>query len=98
MSHFKAEIELENSFSNEFTQLIPLQRKKVDELMNNGSIVSYALSIDRSKLWVVFEAKTIAHVFKLIKSFPLYAYMKADVHELAFYDSIHAGFPFPSLN
>ena len=98
MSTYKAEIELINSFSKDFTQHIPEQRKKVDELMNAGLIVSYALAIDRTKIWVVFEAKNLEQVYDLLRSFPLYDFMKPDVFELAFYDTIHSGFPQLSWN
>ncbi len=98
MSTYKAEIELIDSFSKKFGTLIPEQRKKVDELMNAGLIVSYGLAIDRSKVWIVFEAKSLEHVYDLIQSFPLYNFMKPDVFELAFYDTIHSGFPQLSLN
>jgi len=98
MGTYKAEIELIDSFSKNFTQYIPEQRKKVDELMNAGLIVSYGLAIDRSKIWVVFEAKSLEHVYDLLRSFPLYDFMKPDVFELAFYDTIHSGFPQLSWN
>lgn len=98
MGTYKAEIELIDSFSKNFTKHIPEQRKKVDELMNAGLIVSYALAIDRSKVWVVFEAKSLEQVYDLLSSFPLYDFMKPDVFELAFYDTIHSGFPQLSWN
>ena len=98
MGTYKAEIELINSFSKDFTQHIPEQRKKVDELMNAGLIVSYALAIDRTKIWVVFEAKNLEQVYDILRSFPLYDFMKPDVFELAFYDTIHSGFPQLSWN
>lgn len=98
MSTYKAEIELINPFSRDFSSLIPEQRKRVDELMNAGLIVSYALAIDRSKLWIVFEAKNLEQVYDALRSFPLYDYMKPDVFELAFYDTIHSGFPQLSWN
>lgn len=98
MGTYKAEIELIDSFSKDFSKHIPEQRKRVNELMNSGSIVSYALAIDRSKVWVVFEAKSLEHVYDLLRSFPLYDFMKPDVFELAFYDTIHSGFPQLSWN
>ncbi|HXB41745.1 MAG TPA: muconolactone Delta-isomerase family protein [Bacteroidia bacterium] len=98
MSTYKAEIELINQFTPAFSKLVPEQRRKVDDLMNAGLIVSYALAIDRSKLWIVFEAKSLENVYDILRSFPLYDFMKPDVFELAFYDSIHAGFPQLSLN
>lgn len=98
MSTYKAEIELIDPFTPHFSQLIPAQRAKVNELMNAGIIVSYALAIDRSKLWVVFEARNLEQVYDTMRSFPLYDFMKPDVFELAFYDTIHSGFPQLSLN
>jgi len=98
MSNYKAEIELVDPFSKRFSQRIPEQRKRVDELMNAGLIISYGLAIDRSKIWIVFEAKSLEQVYDLIRSFPLYDFMRPDVFELAFYDTIHSGFPQLSLN
>ncbi len=98
MATYKAEIELIDSFTSEFSQYIPEQRKKVDELMNAGLIVSYALSMDRSKLWIVFEAKNLETVYDILRSLPLYDFMRHDVFELAFYDTIHSGFPQLSYN
>jgi hypothetical protein len=98
MSTYKAEVDLINPFTPAFSQLIPEQRKKVDELMNAGTIISYGLAMDRSRLWIVFEAKNLEEVYDALRSFPLYDFMKPDVFELAFYDTIHSGFPQLSLN
>ena len=98
MSTFLADIELKNSFSPAFLKLIPLQRKQVDELMNQGVIISYALAIDRSKLWVTFEAKDENEVLDVLAGFPLIHFMIPEIIELAFQDSIHSGFPQLSLN
>jgi hypothetical protein len=98
MSTYKAEIELIDPFKPKFSKLIPQQRKRVDELMNAGLIVSYGLAMDRSKVWIVFEAKNIEEVWDALRSLPLYEFMIPDVFELAFYDTIHSGFPQLSLN
>ena len=98
MATYKAEIELLKAFTIEFSKLIPEQRRMVDELMNEGLIVSYGLAMDRSKLWIVFEAKNLETVYDTLRSFPLYDFMKPDVFELAFYDTIHSGFPQLSYN
>jgi hypothetical protein len=95
---FLAEITLIDSFSQEFIQLIPEQRKVVDDLMNKGIIVSYALSMERKSLWVIFESKDENEVLNTIYQFPLIRFMKPKIHELAFYDTIHNGFPQLSLN
>src|SRR5437868_6497767 len=95
---FLAEIELRNAFGMEFMSLIPAQRKHIDELMNQGKVVNYALAIDRAKLWVTFEAKNEEEVMDILATFPLIKFMKPDITELAFLDSIHSGFPHLSLN
>ncbi len=98
MSTFFIDITLKKAFSEEFVALIPRQRKLVNELMNNGVIINYALAIDRSKLWVTIEAKDEREVMDTLASFPLIEFMDPEVNELAFLDSIHSGFPQLSLN
>lgn len=98
MATFKVDIELKGAFLPEFISLIPLQRKVVDDMMNAGKIVSYALSIDRTHLWIVMEGKNEQQILDLLAQFPLIRYMKPQIYELAFYDSIHSGFPQLSLN
>lgn len=98
MSTYKAEIDLVDPFKPKFSKLIAQQRKRVDELMNAGVIVSYGLAMDRSKVWIVFEAKNLEEVYDTLRSMPLYEFMMPDVFELAFYDTIHSGFPQLSWN
>lgn len=98
MSTYLAEIELTDTFTPEFTALIPKQRILVNDLMNEGIIVNYSLAMDRSKLWVTFEARGLEDVYDVIRTFPLYDFMNPDVFELAFNDTIHSGFPELCLN
>lgn len=98
MSTYKAEIELIDPFKPQFSKLVKSQRKRVDELMNAGVIVSYGLAMDRSKVWIVFEAKNLEEVYEALRSLPLYEFMIPNVLELAFYDTIHSGFPQISFN
>ncbi len=98
MSTFFVDIELKRAFSAEFINLIPAQRKLVNQLMNSGVIVNYALSMDRSRLWVTIEAKHERAVMDVLSQFPLINFMHPEISELAFFDSIHSGFPHLSLN
>ena len=95
---FLIDIQLKDTFKPEFFVLIPKQRKLVDELMNEGIIQSYSLAIDRSKLWIVMETENEKQVMDVLATFPLIKFMNPDIHELAFHDSIHSGFPHLSLN
>ncbi|MEO6758897.1 MAG: hypothetical protein ABIO24_05540, partial [Saprospiraceae bacterium] len=40
---------------DEFVSRIPQQREAVNQLLNDGKILNYALSLENSKLWVVFS-------------------------------------------
>jgi hypothetical protein len=98
MNHFIADIDLINPYSEDFVSLIPFQRQKIDTMMGEGVIVSYSLSLDRSKLWVTFIAASEEEVYNLIGSFPLIDFMEPTVYELAFHNSISNNFPVISLN
>ena len=92
------EVALTGSFSPEFMALVPAQRKKVNRLMDEGVIISYSLALDRTRLWMVVEAKNTEGVMDVLAGFPLIGFMKPDIHELAFHDNVHSGFPHLSLN
>ncbi len=98
MNHFIADIDLISPYSEDFISLIPFQRQKIDAMMAEGVIVSYSLSLDRSKLWVTFIADSEEEVYELIATFPLVEYMGPTVYELAFHNSISNNFPVISLN
>jgi len=85
---FMVEFELPEDFSADFMALIPKQRQVVDRLMTQGKIRSYALSMDRSVLWVVVEAASEFEVMELIASFPLADYMQPYISELMFHNSV----------
>jgi muconolactone delta-isomerase len=98
MSTFLVDITLVDSFSSNFINQIPQQRKRINDLMNTSVVISYSLSMDRGKLWVVMEAKSEQEVMDVLSTFPLIKFMKPDINELAFHDNIHSGFPHLSLN
>jgi hypothetical protein len=76
---FMVEFELPEEFDDDFIALIPSQRLHIDELLAVGKIRSYALSMDRSVLWVVVEAQSE------FANMPLADYMHPFVSELMFY-------------
>ena len=98
MNHFIADIDLITPYSEDFMSLIPFQREKIDGMMGEGVIVSYSLSLDRSKLWITFIANSEEEVYELIATFTLIQFMEPTVYELAFHNSISNNFPVISLN
>lgn len=92
------DIDLPQPLPEEFIGLIPEQRAKVNALMGEGKISSYSLSMDRSRLWVVINAETPEDARGIVASFPLIAYIKFRMHELAFHNSVRLLRPQFSLN
>jgi hypothetical protein len=94
---FMVEFELPETPGDEFMERIPDQRIFVDKLMTQGVIRSYALSIDRSVLWVIMEAASEFEVMEIIAAMPLSDFMQPYISELLFYNSTEVYHQF-SLN
>ena len=78
--------------------LIPRQRAHVDGLMNEGVITSYALTQDRSRLWITIVAESTDHVLDLLRGFPMIKFFSFEVRELMFHNRAAAPLPHMSLN
>lgn len=98
MSQFMVEIELPVVMTEDFAKKIPAQRQKVNELMEQGSLVSYALTSDRTKLWCVFKAESEIEVMTIVSEFPLIDYMTPTITELMFNNMVALRLPLFSLN
>ena len=97
MSQFMVEFALEE-FTEEFIRKVPLQRQKVNELMEEGKILAYSLASDRSKLWCVVKAKDEFEVMGIVSDFPLIDYMTPNISELMFNNIVALRIPLMSLN
>lgn len=98
MNQYMIDFDLPEEMTSEFLALIPAQRAQVNEMMEEGYITNYILSLDRSKLWVIVVAETEEEAWELIDEFPLRDFMKAQLYELMFHNSISQGLPLISLN
>ena len=98
MREFMAIIRLPDEFTEDFVRLIPRQRAAINLLMREGPIVAYSLSADRTMLWVTIRANNKREVREIIKSFPLYDYMKETIVELMFHEQASTLIPELSLN
>jgi len=81
-----------------FTNRIPAQRLKVEELMEKGFLLSYSLSADRQKLWCIVKAESETDVMESVAEFPLIKYMTPIITELMFHNMVAARIPLFSLN
>jgi muconolactone delta-isomerase len=85
MNKYMVEMTLPEVLSKEFLALIPAQRAMVDRLTFAGVIVSYALAMDRSRLWASIAAGSEAEAMQILAGLPLTPYLGVQIHPLAFY-------------
>ncbi len=81
-----------------FMAKIPAQRDTVNDLMEQGQILAYSLSANRSRLWCIVNAETELDVRAIIANFPLIDYMTPDISELLFSNIVSVRIPMFSLN
>lgn len=98
MKQYMVEVVLPKVFTQEFLRLIPPQRARINELFEEGTIRSYSLAQNRSVLWVVFVAPSVAEVEEMLESFPIINYCSYGLHELMFHDMATHELPRISLN
>lgn len=72
----------------DFLQLIPHQRAKVNKLFREGKLINYALSLDNSKMWAVINANSEEDVACLLSELPLTRFMEYHVNMLTFYNAV----------
>lgn len=95
---FMVDFTLPNKLTEDFMEKIPFQRAKVNRLFREGKIVNYALSLDTSKMWAVFNANTQNEVEEIIATLPLTEFMACNISMLTFYNSNTKEAPAFSLN
>ncbi len=98
MNQYMVEIDLPALMTQQFMSLIPAQRTLVNELMSDGKIDSYTLSLDRRRLWVIFLAETELEVSDTLDSFPIMPYCDYQISELMFHNTMTRELPVISLN
>jgi muconolactone delta-isomerase len=82
----------------EFVSKIPQQRNMVNRLLSEGKILNYALSLENSKLWVVFAAPSETELMEMVHRLPLTRFMDVKVNELTFYNTFNTFVPAFSVN
>ena len=92
------EFELPNPFPEKLIVKIPSQRLLVNQMLEDGKLQSYALSMDRERLWCVVNADDELEVMRIIGEFPLIDYMRPMITELMFNNAIVMKVPAFSLN
>lgn len=95
---FLAHIILPDFFTQKFYGLIPEQRLLINRLLEDGTVKSYSLDMERKNLWVYIEASGEQEVMDVLSTFPIIKEVKVNIHELAFFDSTPVTLPDLNLN
>ena len=94
---YMVEFDLPEIFTEEMAALIPRQREAINQLMLDGIVQSYSLSLDRSRLWAVMRSESEYELMEYIASFPMADYLTPNYEELMFHNTASAVMRF-SLN
>lgn len=98
INSFQIHITLPDIFSRRFAALIPQQRERVNQLMEERVILNYALDMERSHLWVTMQAKDQEAIMDILATFPIIKDVKVEIFELAFFDTAPMGLPELNMN
>ena len=94
---FMVDFTFPEQLTEEFLDLIPYQRAVVNRFFSEGKLLNYALSFEKAKLWVIFNAPSEMEVMEMITDFPLTKFMKVEITMLDLYNFNHNA-PAFSLN
>ena len=95
---FMADFSLPSEMSQEFMDLVPYQRMVVNKLFEEGKLLNYSLSLENSRLWAIFTAKSEMDVMDIIADLPLTPFMKVEISMLTFYNDNQTVVPKFSMN
>jgi len=98
MNNYMIDIKLPENPPQIFFDLIPSQREMVDKLMEEGLVLNYSLSNDRSKLWMLAKAEQESDVVNMLIQFPMIQFMDFTISLLAFHMSAPVEIPVFSMN
>lgn len=98
MAEFMIDCSLLDAHSEVFMRLIPAQREMVNELMFEGKITGYCVSLNRKKLWMTCVGESEEDIIKMIAKFPLIEFMELEIHALLFINTPQRTFAQISLN
>lgn len=95
---FQIHITLPDIFTRRFAALIPQQRERVNQLLEERVILNYALDMERTQLWITIQAKSQEAVMDILATFPIIKDVKVEIFELAFFDAAPMGLPELNMN
>jgi len=97
LMQYMVEFDVPRPVLEEILDLVPDQRNILDDLFASGKLLSYTVSVDKTKIWAVMIAESESELLTYIDELPMTPYMDYDYYELMFYNTVHF-MPSMSLN
>ena len=97
VTRYMVEFRLPNHLTKEMLAMIPEQREAIMQNLFSGKILSYTLSKDRKRLWVIFSCASEPELIKMIERLPMTPYFDYDYYELMFLETVSM-YPSFSIN
>lgn len=91
----KYQVSIDFSWDDEFMTLVPAHRTYINYLINKDIVEYYAVSMEKRRTWITFNAEDKESVEAYLIKSPLYKYWTYEIDELFVLDG--HGFRLPSL-
>jgi len=91
-------VTIQFEWNEETMGIIPEHRAYINELIEQGVLEHYAVSMETQSLWITMNADTKGEVRKLLSASPFYKYWTLEVSELIIWDGQNYRLPVMQLN
>lgn len=80
---FMVNCTLPEELCEDFIGLVPYQRLLVNEYLQEGRLLNYALSEESGQLWAIFNANSEMEVLEMLAELPLTPFMEVEISMLS---------------
>ena len=96
MKKFHVTIDFE--WQDSYQDLIAEHRKLINELIENGVIDHYVVTLESNRIWITMNAEDKASIDEYLSQSPLFNYWIYEIDELFISDGVHYRLPAVQLN
>ncbi|MEZ4909584.1 MAG: hypothetical protein R2774_01855 [Saprospiraceae bacterium] len=97
LTRYMVEFRMPDHLTKEMLAIIPEQREVIMQILFSGKILSYTLSKNRRRLWIVFSCSSEPELIKLIEKLPMTSFFDYNYYELMFLETV-SKYPSFSVN
>ena len=97
-NYAKFQVTIHFEMDDEFMSHVPTHRDYINELIDNGTLDYYSVSMETHRCWMIINAHSKIEVENYLEKTPLYKYWTIEVDELYVYDSQSYRLPALQLN